>query len=187
MMEFAGYRPKKAYIETLGCFAAYRNKEMQQPIKFRTKKERELLAFLLDAGDRGATKEQIYTAIWQESEANNIKNLIAVNLTHIRNDLKRIGIAESVICRENLYFICRDEIACDCDQYESAYEQFKLQNTKEQAQKLISLYKGEYLSDFEALWAVEKRIRYREIYEEAATYCLGESEGKKSPLNKLIT
>jgi len=52
------------------------------------------------------------------------------------------------------------------------YEKFKLQNSKELAKKLLSLYKGEYLSDFEALWAVEKRIRYHEAYEEIAGYCL---------------
>ncbi len=172
MMDFAGYKPKIVYIETLGGFAAYEGKNRQKHLKFRSKKERELLAFLLDAGERGATKEQIYNAIWQDSEANNIKNLIAVNLTHLRNDLKHAGIAEAVICRENRYFICRDEIAWDCDLYESSYQAFKLQNTKEQARKLLSLYKGEYLSDFEAHWAVEKRIRYREIYEEAAGYFL---------------
>ena len=172
MMEFAGYSPKKMYVETLGSFAAYQDKNRQKPIKFRSKKERELLAFLLDAGDRGATKEQIYNAIWQESEANNIKNLIAVNLTHIKNDLKRAGIAESIICRENRYFVCREEIEYDNDLYERAYKEFKLQNTKEQAKRLLSLYKGEYLSDFEALWAIEKRITYREICEEATGYCL---------------
>ncbi|MGI6434556.1 MAG: AAA family ATPase [Syntrophomonadaceae bacterium] len=171
LMEFAGYKPKKVYIDTLGGFAAYQDKDRQKPIKFRSKKERELLAFLLDAGDRGATKEQIFNAIWQESEAINIKNLIAVNLTHLKNDLKRTGIEKSVICRENRYFICREEIECDNDLYERAYEEFKHQNTKELAKKLLPLYKGEYLSDFEALWAVEKRLRYRDIYEEIAGYC----------------
>jgi LuxR family maltose regulon positive regulatory protein len=37
---------------------------------------------------------------------------------------------------------------------------------------LISLYKGEYMADFEALWAVAKRIRYKEIYEESGKYCV---------------
>jgi len=172
LMEFSGYNPKKVYIDTLGGFAAYQDKDRQKPIKFRSKKERELLAFLLNAGNRGATKEQIYNAIWQESEAINIKNLISVNLTHLKNDLKRAGMEESVICRENHYFICREEIDCDNDLYERMYEKFKLQNSKELAKKLLSLYKGEYLSDFEALWAVEKRIRYHEAYEEIAGYCL---------------
>jgi len=121
----------------------------------------------LDAGNRGATKEQIYNAIWRDSDSKNIKNLIAVNLKHLKDDLECAGIRESVICRENRYFICWDEIECDSDLFEKIYEQFKLNNTKEQAKKLLSLYKGEYLSNFEALWAVAKRIRYHEIYEEA--------------------
>ncbi len=172
MMIFAGYRPKKAYIETLGAFTVYKDRDKQKLLKFRTKKERELLAFLLDAGDRGATKEQIYNAIWWDSESNNIKNLIAVNLRHIKNDLECAGIVKSVICRENRYFICRDEIECDFDIFERIYEEFKLHNTKAQAKELLSLYKGEYLSDFEAHWAAAKRIRCHEIYEEAEKYCL---------------
>ncbi|HOJ11332.1 MAG TPA: hypothetical protein PK733_12170, partial [Clostridiales bacterium] len=111
--------------------------------------------------DQGATKEQIYNAIWWESESNNIKNLIAVNLRHIKNDLECAGIMESVIYRENRYFICRDEIA---------YEEFKLHNTKDQAKKLLSLYKGEYLADFEALWAIGNRIKYREAYKSALNF-----------------
>ncbi len=172
LMEFAGYRPRKAYVETLGAFTVYQDRNRQTLLKFRTKKERELLAFLLDAGDQGATKEQIYNAIWRESDSKNIKNLIAVNLRHLKNDLECAGIGEAVICRENRYFIGRDEIACDSDLFERAYEEFRLHNTKEQAKKLLSLYKGEYLADFEALWAIAKRIRYHEIYEEAAKYCL---------------
>ncbi|MGI6604486.1 MAG: AfsR/SARP family transcriptional regulator [bacterium] len=170
LMEFAGYRPKKIYIETLGAFTVYQGRDRNHVLKFRTKKERELLAFLLDAGDQGATKEQLYNAIWRESDSNNIRNLIAVNLRHLKNDLECAGIGEALICRENRYYFCRDEIACDSDIYERAYEEFRLHNTKERARQLLSLYKGEYLSDFEALWATAKRIRYRDIYEEAADY-----------------
>jgi len=36
--------------------------------------------------------------------------------------------------------------------------------------KNSSLFKGEYLFDFEALWATAKRISYQEIYEEAVKY-----------------
>ena len=173
MMEFAGYRLNKAYIETLGAFTVYQDKGMHKPLKFRTKKERELFAFLLDAGDRGATKEQIYNAIWWESESNNVKNLIAVNLSHIRSDLECAGIKEAVTCRGNRYFICRDEIECDIDLFEKAYEEFKLRKTEDAAKKLLLLYKGEYLAGFEALWAINKRIRYDEIYEEAASIVKG--------------
>lgn len=170
MMEFAGYRPKKVYIETLGAFTVYLDRDRRKLLKFRTKKERELLAFLLDAGDQGATKEQIRNAIWRESDSKNIKNLIAVNMWHLKNDLECAGIEKSIICRENRYFICRDEISLDADLFARTYEEFKLHNSKEQAKKLLSLYRGEYLSDFEALWAIVKRVKYHEIYEVAKKY-----------------
>ena len=115
LMEFAGFRPKKVYIVTLGAFTVYQDRDRQKLVKFRTKEERELLTLLLDAGDRGVTKEQIYNAIWRDSDSKNIKNLIAVNLRHLKNDLECAGIAETIICREHRYSICRDEIACDSD------------------------------------------------------------------------
>ena len=55
--------------------------------------------------------------------------------------------------------MCCDEFECDNTLYEKTYEEFKLNKTGELANKLLALYKGEYLSDFEALWTVEKRIR----------------------------
>ncbi len=167
LMEFARFTPKKVYIELLGGFSAFQDKEQLVPLKLRRKKERELLAFLLDAGERGATKEQIYNAIWWESESENVKNLIAVNLTNIKSELGRAGIEKSVVCRENRYFICRDEIERDIDLFEKAYENYKQNGTVAQAKKLLSLYKGEYLAGFEALWAESLRMRYRGIYEEA--------------------
>jgi LuxR family maltose regulon positive regulatory protein len=154
----------------LGDFTVYQDKNKQKIVKFRTKKEHELLASLLDTGDQGATKEQIHNAIWYESESSNIKNLIAVNIRHIKSDLECAGIKEAIIYRENRYFICRDEIDCDCDLFEKTYEEFMLHNTIEHAKKLISMYKGEYLSDFEALWAAGKRIRYRWAYESALNF-----------------
>jgi hypothetical protein len=167
LMEFASFTPKKVYIDTLGGFAVFQDKERLIPIKLRRKKERELLAFLLDAGERGATKEQIYNAIWWESESENVKNLIAVNLTSIKNELGRAGLEKSIVCYESRYFICRDDIECDIDLLEKAYGDFKKNATAAQAKKLLSLYKGEYLAGFEALWAEPLRIRYRDIYEEA--------------------
>jgi len=170
MMAFVGYRPRKVYVETLGAFTVYQDRERKSMVKFRTKKERELLAFLLDVGEQGATKEQIHNAIWWDSESGNIKNLISVNLQHLKNDLKAAGIEASVVCRGNRYFLCREKIECDAELFEKAYEAFKLHKTRETAKELLSLYRGEYLSDFEALWATVKRIRYHEVYDELNTF-----------------
>jgi len=165
MMEFAGYKTKKIYVETLGAFTVYQGRNRQTLIKFRTKKERELLAFLLNTGNQGATKEQINSALWWESDSKNIKNLIAVNLRHLKKDLERAGVKEAICCRGNRYYISCDEIECDSDIFEKTYKEFKNNKNKELAKKLLSLYKGEYLADFEALWSAATRI-------EARDYCL---------------
>lgn len=172
MMDFAGYTVKKAYITTLGRFAVFPYKNRQQPLKTRSKKERELLAFLLGTGVEGATKEQIYEALWYESESNNIKKLIGVNLAHLKKDLCTLGVANPILYQEKRYYICRDEIVTDIDLFEEAAAEFKRQSNYESAQRVIDLYNGEYLSEFEAYWAINKRIVYHEVYRKAVSYCL---------------
>jgi LuxR family maltose regulon positive regulatory protein len=56
-------------------------------------------------------------------------------------------------------------VECDSDIFEKTYKEFKNNKNKELAKKLLSLYKGEYLADFEALWSAATRI-------EARDYCL---------------
>lgn len=170
MLAFAGYKTKKIYISTFGGLNIYPYQDRQKPLKTRSKKERELFAFLLDAGSTGVTKEQIYEAIWSETESDNVKKLIGVNLAHIKKDLASLGVEDLIINHHNHYRICRDEIECDYELFEAAAEIFRLQNSNEAAQNILSLYKGEYLADFEAFWATGKRIRYREIYEEALDF-----------------
>jgi len=54
--------------------------------------------------------------------------------------------------------------------FEAAAREFELQNSDKAAQKLLSLYRGEYLSDFEAFWAVGKRIKYRALFKKALAF-----------------
>lgn len=170
MMVFAGYKAKKIYISTFGGLNIYQFNDRQKPLKMRSRKERELFAFLLDAGSMGATKEQIYNAIWSETESDNVKKVIGVNLAHIKNDLSSLGVEDVILSCQKHYRVCRDEIRCDYELFEEAAESFRQQNNSEAAQRILALYKGEYLTDFEAFWAVGKRIRYQEIYDEALDF-----------------
>lgn len=172
MIDFAGYKTKKAYIKTLGGFAVFPYGNMKSPIKMRTRKERELLAFLLNAGKLGVTKEQIYSAIWSESESDNIKKLIGVNLCQLKKDLLSLGISDAIQCNEKHYRISMEEIECDYEIFEEAAARFEANPNREEALKLISLYSCEYLCEFEALWAIPKKLYYRDVYEKATIVCL---------------
>ena len=171
MMLFSGYEAKKAYVKTLGGLAVFPYNDRRIPVKMRTKKERELFAFLLTAGLEGVTKEQIYEAIWYESESNDIKKLIGVNLAQLKNDLSVLGISNPISYVDKHYYLNTDEIETDTAQFEQAVSEFRLHKSIKSAQEIISMYDGEYLADFEALWAVRKRIKYHEAYREGLSFC----------------
>lgn len=170
MMAFSGCRAKKAYTKMLGDFSVFAYDDRQTARKLHTRKERELLAFLLDAGAEGATKEQIYKAIWYESESNDIKKLIGVNLAQIKKDLAALGIADPIQNRERRYSIRMDELVTDAALFEEAVSDFRRQKNAASAAKVLSIYGGEYLSGFEAPWALRKRAVYRLAYREALEY-----------------
>ena len=128
-------------------------------MKISRKKERELLAFLLDAGETGVTKDQICDALWSESESKDVKRMVRVNMTQIKKELLTLGIRNSIVCHGNLYSVCRNEIECDFELFENAAGIYQETGNTEERQKFLNLYTGEYLSDFEAFWAASKRIR----------------------------
>lgn len=166
LMEFVGLRTKKAYVKTFGGFAVFPYTSREKVVKLRTKKERELLAFLLDAGEQGVTKEEIAEAIWSESQSENVKKLIGVNLSQLKKDLSVLEIESSVLLRGKRYSISREEIECDFELLEEAA--MHIGNPAEREKAIRSLYTGEYLADFEALWATPHRLKYKELYEETA-------------------
>ena len=172
LMAFAGYKVKKAYVQTFGEFAVFPFHDRNTPIKTRSKKERELFAFLLDAGEPGATKEQLCASLWSESESQNVKGLISVTLAQLKKDLAPLGIDGLIQCRDKRYRVCRDEISCDFELFERAAEK-KVPIDGGASAALLSLYSGEYLEDFEAFWATAKRIEYHKLYEGAVHMAKG--------------
>ncbi len=166
LMAFAGYKVKKAYVQTFGEFSVFPFQDRNTPIRTRSKKERELFAFLLDAGEPGATKEQLCASLWSESESQNVKGLISVTLAQLKKDLAPLGIDGLIQCRDRRYHVCRDELSCDFELFERDARK-KAPIDGRAAAALLPLYGGEYLADFEALWATAKRIEYHKFYEEA--------------------
>ena len=164
MIAFSGYRPKKAYIRMLGDFSVSAYDDRSAALKLRTRKERELLAFLLDAGEAGATKEQIYEALWYDSESNDVKKLIGVNLAQIKRDLAALGVSDPIRNCEKRYSICMDELETDVRLFQDAVLTFVEKKGSEAAKRVVSLYGGEYISGFEAHWAAAKRIDFHDAY-----------------------
>ncbi len=170
MMVKAGYKAKKILVQTLGGLVITPTKERTEPIKMRTKKQRELFAFLLNSKSTGVTKEQISQALWPESKSDNIKKLIGVNLAYIKKDLESWGIKNPIINNNKHYSICMDEIEYDVEQLDQAIADFNRNKNQISANLIIALYNRDYLDGYEAGWISSKRAYYSKLLEKAQSF-----------------
>lgn len=170
IMGFSGYHAKKIRVETFGGLVVRDFYGDGTPLKMRSKKVRELLAFLLAAGEGGVTKEQIRYALWSESESEDVKKLIGVTLSHLKNDLFRLGISDPLIKRGSHYSIQRRELQVDTDLYHRAIHAYQQKPSVVAARRILALYKGEYLPEVESPWVLGSRFRYQKAYEDALSY-----------------
>lgn len=88
----------------------------------------------------------------------------------MKKDLASLGASDLIIKHRNHYRIHLDEVECDYQLFEAAADRFRMENSCEAAEKILSLYKGVYLSDYEAFWATAKRVRYQKIFEHALEF-----------------
>lgn len=167
IMKFSGYHVKKVSIETFGGLVVRRKGDGENTLKMRSKKVRELLAFLLNEGERGATKEQIRYALWSESESEDVKKLIGVTLSHLKADLSQLDIANPLVKRGNHYAIDRSDLQVDSDLFLQTIQEFYKNKTATLAQKIVVLHKGEYLPEFQNPWVLSNRLHFQKFYVDA--------------------
>ena len=170
MLSYGGYVTKRVYIHTLGNFYVAPVHDKDAPVKIRTLKARELLAYLLEH-PKGVTRAQITADLWADCEADVI-NLFHTRRGEIRRAFEALGASNPILYENERYYLNRKEISCDHDLFQQAIEEFRQLATPENAQKVVNLYTGRYLDNLEALWAENSRLNYEDNFLEAAEVLL---------------
>lgn len=171
MLSYGGYTTERVYINTLGRFFAAPAYNRENPVKIRTQKSRELLAYLLEQR-KGVAREQIYADLWGDSEAD-VTRLFHTRRGEIRQAFESLGAGNPILYENGLYRLNLDEIVCDHDSFRQAVDEFRRKSSPENAEKVVALYTGRYLDDLEALWAEGTRLQSEDSFLEAAEVLLG--------------
>lgn len=166
LLNYGGYTSARIYINTLGTFYIAPAHERKSPIKIRTKKARELLAYLLEHRE-GVSKERIFNDLWWDSEAN-VTSLFHTRRGEIKGAFESVGAGNPILYERGVYRLIMDEITCELDPFKEALADFAEQPTFENAGKVVEHYTGRYLDDLEALWAENTRIHFEEVFLKAA-------------------
>ncbi len=172
------YAALSGQIKTVGsgvhlaaqCFGEFYVQVLEtgEKIRWRTKKARDCMAFLLHQGSRGASRSELMDALWEEEGPGNEVAALHNILSSIRKSFSEY-VEEVIICRDKRYFVQPEIIYTDIGLAEEIAEAVQ----KGEPQRLLPwqgmlelLSRGSYLADVDGEWAEQMRYYYeRYIYE----------------------
>lgn len=122
------------------CFGRFDVFNGNEPVIFRRKKSKELLAYLIDRQGAACTGNEIAIALWENENNDKAEyNRLRVLINDLRSTLKEIGL-EQVLIREHRELAVRTDLI-DCDYYRMLAGDMDAVNS----------YQGRYMEEYS--WA----------------------------------
>ncbi len=152
----------------------------EQRVKWRTAKERELLAYLALHGGRPVARDLIIEDLWPEENYSKAKIYLHTCVSLLRKHMKQLGFADVLHYESEKYYLDTVRIAIDVHQFKQGIEQIKLRRTDASAveiEQVLRLYNGYLLQGQDYVWvkqeaeildnaAYKLRMRLANLYEE---------------------
>lgn len=140
------YRPlpsHKVVIQTIPSFMISVNGE---PLRISSAKEKELLALLVDRGDRGFTAGEGIACLWPDRVSDSsTQSLLRMTYKRLLKTLEEAGVGNILATKDNRRYLKTDAVECDL---------YRILSGDKQAARQ---YKGAYLQEYE--WAEERNAQ----------------------------
>ncbi|GED17489.1 response regulator [Aneurinibacillus migulanus] len=143
--------------------------EEAQTVKWRTSKAQELFTYLLHHRERVIDRNTLIELLWPDFEMDRAAKQLYTTAYHIRQTLKSNRMEAVSISSGDLeagYRLTVGEVRIDTEEWENKVKQLgpiDLHNVAQHEQAL-KLYKGDYLGDYEYMWAEQERERLRLLW-----------------------
>ena len=132
-------KPQKNRLR-VRCFGSFEVFWQEEPLKFKRRQTKELLAYLIDRMGVSCTSEELIAVLWDDpGNLKDAKHAIRNLVSDLRETLKQIGM-EEVLIRRGGHIAVREELL-DCDYYRML--------TGDMA--AVNAFRGEYMSNYS--WA----------------------------------
>ncbi len=106
---------KQVYFQCFGKFEVFCN---GQPLRFKRKKSKELLAYLVNIRGASASTDELRCLLWNEKEdTDSKKNYVRVLVQDIRSTLNRAGLEDILVNLHDCYSLDKEKIHCDYFDY----------------------------------------------------------------------
>lgn len=168
-------------ISTFGVFRVKTVREGKE-LSWRTRKGRELFAYLFDIEGKGVERQKLIEVLWQDEVPEKAVPMLHNMIYNIRKELSAYGLESLLVYEHKRYKLKMDEIVCESD-YVKELVRLVEKKDREQLRKEYKgflKYWGRYLGDMDSLWVEDKRRYYDEIYKKGCFILAGlfETEGE---------
>ena len=127
------------------------------PIKWRTEKEKELFAFLLNKKDMEVSRDRIIDELWGEEGVDRAVRLLHNSIYYIKKTLAEYGVKEEQISLSKRYCLKLGEIWYDRGLIEDKIKNPNSLQTIAELEGMLDLFKGGYLQFEGWTWAEQDR------------------------------
>lgn len=176
----------KAGIVCFGRFDLIDQRKEASLVKWRTLKERELMAYLVHNRNKWVPKEKILENLWPNADPEQATTYLHTCVYNIRKKWNDLGFRGVLEFKNNGYFLDVRGINCDVDEFGRLIAEkphVTAENISEY-ERLTQLYKGDYMEEDGFLWSIVEQERLKEDYLGLlivmAAYYLSEKECKSA-------
>ncbi|OMF96147.1 hypothetical protein BK144_05255 [Paenibacillus sp. FSL R7-0273] len=136
--------------------------------RWRTAKAQELFAYLLHNRNRFVHRDALIELLWPDTPAKKASTLFYTTIYQIRQCLKQgeIDLQISNVSAGEGYMLEAGDLHVDVDDWESGIQRLSYIHSSNilEHHRLFELYIGDYLGDYDYLWAESERQRLRTIW-----------------------
>ena len=136
----------------------------QTTIKWRTKKTKELMAFLLHHRNDTLSKDRIIETLWGELPTDKAYRQLYNGIYQIRKTLKAYAVPRSVITIDKTYNIQLDDDFAKCDAELFLKTAEASEPSTEILREAVNMYKGDYLAYEYYDWSTQEANRLKILY-----------------------
>lgn len=141
---------RKIHIQCMGCFSVFLDGSGKE-VKWRTKKARELFAYLFHLQGAGVSKNILIELLWPDAGSKNAIALFHTTLYSIRQTFVQEGLDDLISYEDKKYALNMELTDSDLGEL-SAYLKDSHTYTKD-PERIMQLYPGSYMGNNGYLWS----------------------------------
>ncbi|MBO0959914.1 response regulator [Neobacillus sp. MM2021_6] len=154
------------YIQCMGGLYLHLPGDQKRTLSWKTKKEKEVCAFLVHHFDQPVDTDSIIEAIWPEHDLKKAKGYLYTCLSYLRKSLKESGLQVEINKIGKGFVFTANGVKSDEQLVREKLLDLHANGDFDETlfQQIHSLYKGDYMESSGYQWGVSRQIELKNLY-----------------------